>query len=398
MRALILAVAFVACNKINPPAEDKIPPWVLLLLAGCRPTFIAGMHQGCDLNLAGTVTTIAGPAQGANTQGDTDADGLAARFNAPYGMTSDGIYLYDADLSGNKIRRMDISTLTVTTIAGPAQGSNSTGDVEGTGTAARFNNPAGLTSDGTNLYVVDSLNHKVKKIVIASGAVSILAGPAAGSATTGDTDGTGNGARFSSPIHLTNDGTNLYVSDTGNHKIRKIVIATGVVTTFAGAPQGSSVSGDTDGTGTAARFNMPQGITTDGTNLYVCDQNNHKIRKIVIATGVVTTIAGPAQGTTTLGDTDGTGNAARFRTPFNVTTDGTNLYISEVTGHKIRKVVIATGVVTTLAGPGPGGGQPTGDIDGTGTTVRFSSPAEMTIIGRRLYLAGGQLHKIRLME
>ena len=92
------------------------------------------------------------------------------------------------------------------------------------------------------------------------------------------------------------------MADSYNHKIRKIVISTGAVTTLAG----STSSGSTDATGTAAKFNYPKGITTDGTNLYVADFVNHKIRKIVISTGVVTTLAGSGSS----GSTDATGSAA----------------------------------------------------------------------------------------
>ena len=102
-----------------------------------------------------------------------------------------------------------------------------------------------------------------------STAVTTLAGSSEGS-----TDATGTSASFKSPNGITTDGTNLYVTE-GNHRIRKIVISTGVVTTLAG-----SSSGSTDATGTSASFNNPIGITTDGTNLYVTDTNNHRIRKI----------------------------------------------------------------------------------------------------------------------
>ena len=76
--------------------------------------------------------------------------------------------------------------------------------------------------------------------------------------------------------YFTFDGTNLYVTDTLNHRIRKIVIDNGTVTTLAG----QSDNGSTDATGTSASFNEPVGITTDGTNLYVADYSKHRIRKI----------------------------------------------------------------------------------------------------------------------
>ena len=98
----------------------------------------------------------------------------------------------------------------------------------------------------------------------------------AGQSDNDSTDGTGTAARFYSPIGITTDGENLYVADAGNNRIRKIVIDNGTVTTLAG----SSVGFRDNNTGTLAKFNYPQGITTDGENLYVTDGNNHRIRKI----------------------------------------------------------------------------------------------------------------------
>jgi len=98
----------------------------------------------------------------------------------------------------------------------------------------------------------------------------------AGTGSTGSANGTGTSASFNSPRGITTDGTNLYVSDLSNHLIRKIVISTGAVTTVAG----TGSSGSANGTGTSASFYRPKGITTDGTNLYVADRGNHLIRKI----------------------------------------------------------------------------------------------------------------------
>ncbi len=161
---------------------------------------------------------------------------------------------------------------------------NNTSD--STSSAGTFNSPSGITTDGTNLYVTDTGSNTVRKIVISTGESSIFAGSTSGSA--GSTNGTGTEALFNGPTGITTDGTNLYVADKGNNAIRKIVISTGAVTLFAGSSTGAS--GSTDGTGTAALFNGPSGITTDGTSLYVSDAGNNSIRKIVISTAAVTTL------------------------------------------------------------------------------------------------------------
>ena len=113
---------------------------------------------------------------------------------------------------------------------------------------------------------------------------------------------------------------------------------TGKVTTIAGPAAGSTDNSSTDGTGSDAGFYNPYGITTDGTNLYVSDYGNNKIRKVVISSGVVTTLAGPAAGTTTEGDTDGTGTDARFNSPSEITSNGTYLYVVEFINNKIRRI------------------------------------------------------------
>ena len=232
----------------------------------------------------------------------------------------------------------------------------------------------GITTDGTYLYVADSGNSTIRKIIISTGVVTTIAGSPG---LSGSTDGTGSAARFGGQRGgISTDGTNLYVADWSNSTIRKIVISTGAVTTLAGSP---GLIGSTDDTGSAARFNLPEGITTDGINLYVADSSNSTIRKIVISTGIVTTMAG-SPGLT--GSTDGSGLAARFIGPEQITTDGTNLYVTDVSNNTIRKIVIATGVVSTLAGsPGVSGSN-----DGIGSTARFNGPFGITTDGTSLYV------------
>jgi hypothetical protein len=263
-----------------------------------------------------------------DSMGTTIYYGEITGVNVTSGQTANaGVITLSATQMGGAIQVGPLNlTTAVTTLAGTTLNS---GSLDATGTSARFNNPFDITTDGTSLYVADTLNHTIRKIVISTGVVTTLAGTAL---TSGTTDGTGTAARFYSPYDITTDGTNLYVSDTLNQTIRKIVISTGVVTTLAGIP--GSV-GSLDGTGTAARFHEPIGITTDGTNLYVADWVNHTIRKLVISTSAVTTLAGSAG---TIGSTNGTGAAARFYYPMGITTDGTSLYVADLYNHTIRKI------------------------------------------------------------
>lgn len=217
----------------------------------------------------------------------------------------------------------------VSTIAGTA---GLAGIADGTGAAARFDLPDGITSDNAgNLYVTEHNNHTIRKITPA-GVVTTLAGKAAGSLGYGYANGMGAAAKFSGPSGITIDSTgNLYVTDTFNHTIRKIT-PVGMVSTFAGT---ALMSGAADGIGTAASFSFPTAITSDSAdNLYVLDTNNGKIRKITPA-GVVTTLVNAASGA-----------AISISNPTGITLDiAGNLYVAD--GGTIRKITPA-GVVTTL--------------------------------------------------
>ena len=290
-------------------------------------TLMGDAVQGYPLALAYKVSALAGMRDG---YGSADGTGTAARFYNPGEITTDGVNLYVADTQNHTIRKVEIASSKVITVAGKAGVSGNAG---GTGQAARFYYPSGITTDGTYLYVADTNNHSIRKIVIATGEVTTLA------------------AGFNTPNAITTDGTSLFVIE--HNMIRKIVISTGDVSTLAGSavsnPPWDSFA---DGTGTAARFYEPKGITTDGTNLYVADTSNCVIRKIVISSGVVTTLAGVAQ---QAGSSDGT-VSARFVSPTAITTDGTYLYVSDVyQGYvpnyvsypTIREITIADGLTWT---------------------------------------------------
>ncbi len=288
---------------------------------------------------SGAVVTFAGRE---SVTGSTDGTGAAARFDVPVAVTTDGAgNAFIADLDKNTIRRVALETGAVTTLAGtPGQ----FGHDDGIGPAASFYYPRGVTSDGAgNLFVTDTSNNLLRKVVIASGAVSTVAGsPTA----FGGVDGTGATATFFEPQGVASDGAGqVFVVDRSAHTVRQVVTATGVVTTLAGvAGQG----GTTDGTGSVARFLVPEYLACDGAgHVFVSDSEAHNIREIQIATGATTTLAGMTQ---VPGSADGTGAAAEFNQPLGLAYRDGSLYVADYGNHTIRKVVVATGQVTTVVG------------------------------------------------
>jgi sugar lactone lactonase YvrE len=230
--------------------------------------------------------------------------------------------IYIAEFSGNRVRKISPEGV-VTTLAG----SGKAGCADGTGVEATFNTLEGITVDSKgDIYVTDSKNHKIRKIT-PDGVVTTIAG----SGNAGGADGVGAVASFNAPIGVAMDsGSNIYVCDTDNHKIRKIT-PNGVVTTIAGTGK----AGAEDGNSSVASFNRPLGITIDGIgNIYVAEEKNNKIRKIT-PNGFVSTLAGSGKA----GAEDGYGTTASFNIPFGVAVDqfGT-LYVADAQNNKIRKI------------------------------------------------------------
>jgi sugar lactone lactonase YvrE len=202
----------------------------------------------------------------------------------------------------------------------------------------------------------------------------------------GAADGTGSAARFQIPSGTAVDSAgNVYVADTNNHTIRKIT-SSGVVTTLAGTP---GVFGFNDGTGAAAQFYFPQDVAVDGSgNVYVADTGNDTIRKITPG-GVVSTFAGTA---TVVGSKDGTGTAALFNGPYSVAVDGSgNVIVADTGNFTIRKITPA-GVVSTYAGAVG----ILGSSNGTGTAANFGSPSGVAVDGSgNIYVADSTNNEIR---
>jgi sugar lactone lactonase YvrE len=230
-------------------------------------------------------------------------------------------------------RMLDLAT--VRTLAGNGiQGAS-----DGQAQLSSFFNPSGISVDANeNVYVADTNNHRIRKI--SQGVTSTFAG-----STSGFADGTGVMAKFNFPQGVAIDlAGNVYVADTNNNRIRKI-LSSGVVSTLAG----SGTLGFLDGPGTNAIFYRPYGIVVDlvSGNIFVSDRYNHRIRRITPG-GFVSTISGGA----TASFADGTGLNARFNYPQGISMDnsGNNLYIADTDNQRIRKLTISTNTVKTIAG------------------------------------------------
>jgi len=309
--------------------------------------------DGADLSSRAPPTFSSLALLAGNGSGFADGTGVSARFDNPNGITVDGAgILYVADTNNALVRKID-GNAQVTTLAGTA-GNNS--EQDGTGMQARFNQPEGIAADGAgNVWVADAGAGTIRRIVVATGVVTTFAGN-----NNGFADGTGTAALFNQPRGIVADGAGaLYVSDANNQLIRKIVVATAAVTTLAG---GVGQAGLVDATASAARFNQPRSLALDGAGaLYVADSANHCIRAVALATGAVTTLAGTGMP----GSNNGTGTAAAFDTPRGVATDGFgNLYVADTNNSMIRKIVIATAQVTTFAGVARSAMQQLGPLPG----------------------------------
>jgi streptogramin lyase len=259
------------------------------------------------------VTTFAGN----GTKGFSNGQGTAATFTSISGVAVDAQGNAFAMDSGNHVIRKITSSGDVTTFAG----SGGTGYSDGSGTSASFRDPTGVVIDPQgNIYFTEFTTHRVCKVTPA-GVVKSLAG----NGTAGGQDGTGDAATFNGPRCVTLDSQgNLYVTDQTGDRIRKVT-PQGVVTTIFG-----------NGIGCWATTNGPAGIALDSRGyIYFADRYNNRIREIA-PSGVVTTIAGSGSVTPV---SDGTGAAASFATPIGMTLgpDGC-LYVADYGNHRIRKV------------------------------------------------------------
>ena len=343
------------------------------------------------------VSTFAGTA---NTAGATKV-GINAPEGVAVDSSGNVYVASTADNSIQKITTSEAGVVTVNHFAGTGVATRTDGtpnaDHATDAKLATFNGPKGVAvdSDG-NVYVADTGSHTIRKIASTGRrAVSTLAGAVNVAGTTDHATGTT--ARFNGPQGLVVDSSgNLYVADTGNNLIRKITSA-GAVSRFAGSSAGTA--GQADGAGlSVATFDGPQGVAVVGDNLYVADTGNHCIRRIVISTQLVDTFAGTADAT---GHADGTGATATFETPSGVAAvdSSGNLYVVDTARHIIRKITSKGDVVTitTIAGFAEISGDENSAIHAT--LSMFESPQGVVALSDNVvYVADTANHTIRKLE
>ena len=313
----------------------------------------------------GNVTTIAGQA---GVAGSADGAGSAARFDFPIGiaLAGDNI-LYVADGVDNTIRKIVLAPGALALVSTFAGTPGDSGNVDATGSAARFTAPAGVAVDSLgNVFVADSLNQTIRKITPGAEVKTFAGLPG----TNGRADGTGINARFNAPVGIAIDKSdNIYVADSANETIRQITPGAAVTTPYGTVGE----AGNVDGIGNAARFNKPRGVTvTTSGNIYVADNHNNTIRRIT-PDKFVNTFAGLSGA----GSADGVGTAARFNFPNGVAVDGTgNLYIADTVNSTIRKIDPAGSVITIAGMPGV-----VGSADGQGSMAQFNFPRGIAVDG-----------------
>lgn len=345
-------------------------------------------------------------------------EGSAPQFGRPHdmAMTSDGSSIYLAE--NNRVRKLNAATGASSYIIGSEVDNYRDGIPVADGVPnsqqARFSTVAGIVvnSDQTAVYVTDRWNNRIRKVdLTASPKVTSLVTGAGRINGTGDTtnayqEGTkctqvvdrndplttqAGCAYFEKPTGIVMDPSEqyLYVADSGNHRIRKVTIATGQTSLIAG-----STAGYTNGQGSSARFNTPWGLALneEGTILYVADRNNHRIRKIDLSNNMVTTVAGAG----TAGYQEGIGSNAFFSFPLYLKMGAdANLYLSDTGSHRIRQINPSTGLTKLVAGSGN-----RGYVNGAKASAEFNGLEGLVpdTANGKLYAADSSNDTIRLVD
>lgn len=311
----------------------------ITIYPGAVDVTIDGKDANCDGKFD-TITTIAGAGNGDGKQASQ------AQLSGPRGVALDAKgNILIADAGESLIRKVDTTGI-ISTVAGSLF--YTYGGDGGPATSASLAAPAWVLPDAAgNLYIADARNQRIRYISASTGVISTLAGT--GERGYGGDGGQGKLAKFTEPMGLAISGRGLFIADAGNHRIRRLDLDTGVITTAAG--NGDQAFGGDGGQATSASFKTPSSVTFDSKgDLYISDSGNHRIRKVTMSTGIISTVAG--NGKSAASGDGSAATAASLSYPGHVLVDSLgNLYIADTNNNKIRKVD-TSGKISTFAGTG----------------------------------------------
>ena len=316
------------------------------------------------------ITNVAG-------SGYSDADAITAttrRLSYPGGISTDvsGNFFF-SDTGNNKVMKVSVSTGLITAVAGT--GSNIFSGDGVPATSASLKLPKGLAVDESgNVFIADTGNHRIRKVSAISGIITTLAGTGEMGFVKDNVGATTALLNFPDDVAVDKSG-NVFIADTGNNRIRKVAANTGIITTVAGNGMKSPFQNYVIAA-TAAVFH-PTGVVVDTSgNIFIAEYFNSLIRKVTASTGIITTFAGTGAASNYNGD-DILATVANLNYPvkFCLDTSG-NIFISDMFNQRIRKITASTGIITTVAGSGVYGNSGNG---GLATSATLSEPSAVAV-------------------
>ena len=336
----------------------------------------------------GMITTYVGT--GANGYSGDGGASTSAQIKNPEGVAvAPNGDLYVADSDNHAIRRVNFLTGVITTVAGTGNPGYSGDGAAATACKLSFPEDVAVLANG-DIYIADTGNHAIRKVVAATGTISTIAGTG-NPGSTGDF-GPATAAKLNSPrgIAVASNG-DVYIGDRSNNKIRKVTALTGLISTYAGTGT-AGFFGD-GGLAAAARLKTPQGLhlQTNG-DLYFTDSGNNVVRKIVAITTIITTVAGT--GTAGYTGDGGAATSGRLDAPEAVhLAPSGDLYISDTGNHVVRRVLAGSGTIATIAGTGAAGYAGDG---GPATLAQFNRPRGIAVTTTgTYYISDKNNHRIR---
>ncbi|MEU8925827.1 RICIN domain-containing protein [Kitasatospora sp. NPDC048545] len=334
-------------------------------------------------NSAPPISTVAGTGV-AGFKGDNEP-AVSAQLNRPYGIAVDSAgTLYFSDYNNHRVRKVTTDGK-ISTVAGTGTAGFS-GD-NGPAVSAQLNYPRGVAVDSAGaVYITDTNNHRIRKIT-ADGKIGTVAGT--GTAGFGGDGGPATAAPLNLPLGVAVDGAGvLYIPEYHNNRVRKVT-TDGKISTVAGT--GTAGFGGDGGPAVAAQLNHPHAVVVDSAGvLYIADADNHRIRKIT-ADGKIGTVAGT--GTAGFGGDGGPASSAKLNLPVGMVVDSTGtLYIADYGNHRVRKVT-ADGKIGTVAGTGAAG---FGGDGGPAASAQLNYPIGLAVdCVDTLYIADHANNRVR---